>query len=311
MFFKIEDKKVLPIELEKITKETPCLGFLSLSQLKDNYEQLGISPIVVESCFSDQARFYTSMDVYEDFSFGIINIIDVMNVHAAKDRVALVIKKQRFYFIELKDEDSSVKRVFENRVKQFSDNTSFEKIIANILNDLLVNGYESLETIRDKMAEMEKGIVEEAADAKLNKGIFSLKDQVSILKNYYSQLVDIGICLEEDENNLLDESDLKYITIFKNKSSRLYDSCCALLEDLVHLKEALNAMLDYQLNRVMKVFTVVTTVFLPLTLIVGWYGMNFVYMPELVWEYGYATVIILSVLVVIGCFYFFRKKKLL
>lgn len=150
MFFKIEDKKVLPIELEKITIETPCLGFLSLSQLKDNYEQLGISPIVVESCFSDQARFYTSMDVYEDFSFGIINIIDVMNVHAAKDRVALVIKKQRFYFIELKDEDSSVKRVFENRVKQFSDNTSFEKIIANILNDLLVNGYESLETIRDK-----------------------------------------------------------------------------------------------------------------------------------------------------------------
>jgi magnesium transporter len=60
----------------------------------------------------------------------------------------------------------------------------------------------------------------------------------------------------------------------------------------------------------MKVFTVITTIFMPLTLIVGWYGMNFKYMPELNWKYGYLTVIIASILVVSGCIFFFKKKKL-
>jgi magnesium transporter len=59
----------------------------------------------------------------------------------------------------------------------------------------------------------------------------------------------------------------------------------------------------------MKFFTVVTTIFLPLTLIVGWYGMNFKYMPELTWKYGYFAVIILMIAVVIACLILFKKKK--
>ena len=71
------------------------------------------------------------------------------------------------------------------------------------------------------------------------------------------------------------------------------------------------AALDYNANSIMKVFTVVTTIFMPLTLIVGWYGMNFHFMPELTWEYGYIGVIVLSVTVVIASIVFFKKKKLL
>jgi magnesium transporter len=59
----------------------------------------------------------------------------------------------------------------------------------------------------------------------------------------------------------------------------------------------------------MKLFTVVTTIFLPLTLIVGWYGMNFTTMPELGWSFGYVYVILLSIIVAIICYIFFKKKK--
>ena len=59
----------------------------------------------------------------------------------------------------------------------------------------------------------------------------------------------------------------------------------------------------------MKVLTVVTTIFMPLTLIVGWYGMNFSGMPELEWKHGYLGVIILSLVVVIGEIIFFKWKK--
>ena len=58
----------------------------------------------------------------------------------------------------------------------------------------------------------------------------------------------------------------------------------------------------------MKLLTIVTTVFMPLTLITGWYGMNFINMPELQWEYGYPAIIIVSILVIIGCMSVFRRK---
>ena len=79
----------------------------------------------------------------------------------------------------------------------------------------------------------------------------------------------------------------------------------------MQLRETHDAMLDYNLNNIMKLFTVITTIFLPLSLIVGWYGMNFENMPELGWRYGYLGVIVFSVIVVVCCFIIFKKYKLL
>ena len=59
----------------------------------------------------------------------------------------------------------------------------------------------------------------------------------------------------------------------------------------------------------MKIFTVITAVFLPLTLLVGWYGMNFSYMPELGWRYSYPAVIVISIGIVIALIWYFKHKK--
>ena len=59
----------------------------------------------------------------------------------------------------------------------------------------------------------------------------------------------------------------------------------------------------------MKILTIVTTVFLPLSLVVGWYGMNFINMPELTWKYGYPAIIVISVLIVALCLWIMKKKK--
>ena len=62
-------------------------------------------------------------------------------------------------------------------------------------------------------------------------------------------------------------------------------------------------------NRIMTLLTVVTTIFMPLTLIAGWYGMNFRYMPELEWRLGYPAVIVLSAAIVAYCLILFKRKK--
>ena len=59
----------------------------------------------------------------------------------------------------------------------------------------------------------------------------------------------------------------------------------------------------------MKTLTIVTTIFLPLSLLAGWYGMNFAYMPELRWKYGYPAVIGVSLLIILGSLWLWKKKK--
>ena len=104
---------------------------------------------------------------------------------------------------------------------------------------------------------------------------------------------------------------LRYFRLLSARAERLGRQAGALLDSLVHLREAVDAALNTSINRVMKLFTVVTTIFLPLTLIVGWYGMNFEGMPELGWRYGYPFVIALSITVVAVTVALFRKRNFL
>ena len=77
----------------------------------------------------------------------------------------------------------------------------------------------------------------------------------------------------------------------------------------MQVRDLYNAQLEVHQNRIMTLLTVVTTIFMPLTLLVGWYGMNFHYMPELSWRISYPIVFVVSIVIVIACLIFFKKKK--
>lgn len=79
----------------------------------------------------------------------------------------------------------------------------------------------------------------------------------------------------------------------------------------MQVQDVYQSEIEIRQNNVMKVLTIVTTVFLPLTLIAGWYGMNFTHMPELTWVYGYPVAIGASILVVLISLLIFKKKKFL
>ena len=105
------------------------------------------------------------------------------------------------------------------------------------------------------------------------------------------------------------QENLRYFRLFLNRIARLSDSSTVIRDYTMQIRDLYKAHLDITQNRIMTVLTVVTTIFLPLTLIVGWYGMNFKYMPELTMKLGYPAVIVVSIVIVVGSLYFFRKKK--
>ena len=129
------------------------------------------------------------------------------------------------------------------------------------------------------------------------------------LRVHYEQLIDLGQELEENENGFFKEENLRYFHMFTERVVRLRDIVNGQREYVMQLRDLIQSQLDVRQNRIMTVLTVVTSIFLPLTLIAGWYGMNFRYMPELEWRYSYPVVIAISIIIVVVCLIWFKRKK--
>jgi magnesium transporter len=138
-----------------------------------------------------------------------------------------------------------------------------------------------------------------------------MRKKLMFYKNYYEQLLDVAEGMEENTNGILPPNALRYFKMFTNRVDRLNRSVMNLRDYITQVREAYQSQVDIKLNEIMKLFTVVTAIFLPLTLLVGWYGMNFKYMPELNWPFGYFLAIFISVLFVVVSIIYFKKKKIL
>ena len=309
MFYSIHEKEIKEVTLEQIDSHDICVGYLTLEELRKCYEHLGLSEVAVKDCMTDFTHFRTSIDVYDEFSFGMINIVDILNLSSKRNRIGFFIKKNLFIIIKILDRGDNIRQMFLDSIGRFRQNATMEKVIYGVLERLLSSGNRGLVMTERQIIGMEREVVNGKIDEDLNKEIFDLRNRLSTLKNYYDQLIDIGEALQENENDLFEEEDLRYFKIFTDKSQRLSNNTQLLCDNLIHLREALDATLNYNLNNTMKLFTIVTIIFQPLTLIVGWYGMNFTNMPELAWKFGYVYVIALSILVVAGILIYFKKKK--
>ena len=309
MFYSIHNKEIREISLEQLDFHDICVGYLTLDELKSCYQELGLSEVAVKDCMTDFTHFRTSMDVYDEFSFGMINIVDILNLSTRRNRIGFFIKKNLFVMVKIIDKEDSIRQMFLDAIGRFRQNATMEKVIYGVLERLLSSGNRGLVMTERQIIAMEREVVNGKVDPELNTEIFDLRNRLSTLKNYYEQLIDIGESLQENENDLFEEEDLRYFKIFTDKSERLSNNTQLLCDNLIHLREAMDATLNYNLNNTMKLFTMVTIIFQPLTLIVGWYGMNFKFMPELNMRFGYLYVIILSIVVVGAILYWFKKKK--
>lgn len=306
------DKTINKIELEQVNPDKITVGYLTIDQLKKVYGQFGFADMTITECCAESANFRSSIDIYDAYSFGILNIIDTQDIYGARDKIGFYIKKNLFFVIDILDEDNSTKEIYQFAIHRFKpENTTLEKIIYGFFERLLYNDNKALENMEFEIGELEEDIHAGDLDREFISDIMSMKKELTILRNYYEQLIDIGEELQENENDLFNEEDLRYFKMFTTKVERLSNNTLMLKENLVQVREAYTSSLDYNLNSIMKLFTVVTTIFMPLTLIVGWYGMNFTNMPEITWRYGYVTVIGLSVIVVLACILIFKRKKLL
>lgn len=179
-----------------------------------------------------------------------------------------------------------------------------------LLDSLIDDDVQNLGKLEEQLEKLETKVLKNELN-QFNSRLLSLKRETSRFYRFYHQLEDVASKLLENELDLFDENVMKSIQLINGKISRFKSEALVLKDYAIQIQESYQAQIGIQQNDVMKFLTIITAIFLPLTLIVGWYGMNFTHMPELVWQYGYPFVILLSILVIIICLLFFRKRKYL
>ncbi len=175
--------------------------------------------------------------------------------------------------------------------------------------DAIVDQYfEVLEALGEKIEALQDLVVSDPNPETLHK-IHGLKRQLLFLRRAVWPLREAANSLSRSECPFLQESTKIF---FRD----VYDHVVQIVDTIETLREMVSTSLDiylssisYRLNAVMKVLTIITTIFMPLTFIVGIYGMNFEHMPELKWEWGYPLVLGLMVAIVIAMLGFFKGKK--
>ena len=301
MFFTIEETlKAVDRSDIKGKQFVAVMNFEEWQKNKDSFE-IGIE------LDPDQAEIYlTKAEVNYDSLTGTFAIPDRKNLSADDKKFAFVMDEKGVIFIDNGDTALSIIKGVQQTKKWKMP--SLERFLYDFLDYIVKDDLRLMEKYDSELDSMEQSIIE--GDENLPSGrLNEIRNDIRYLQVHYEQLTDLAAEFEENENGFFDLDNLRYFRLFINRAERLHEEAMSLRDYTMQLRDLYKAHLDQKQNRIMTVLTVVTTIFMPLTLIVGWYGMNFRYMPELEWQWSYPVVIAVSVLIVVVSLIFFKLKK--
>ena len=248
----------------------------------------------------------TKAEVNYDSLTGSFQIPDRDNIGTKDFRFAFALDEKGIVFI---DDSGKAEQMIEQirRTKRWRQ-PSLERFLYDFLELIVEDDLPIMERYEDELNRIEDAILNPEGQGDLGR-VIEIHNDIRKLLVHYEQIIDMTQELEENENGFFSEENLRYIHLFMNLMARRHDSAASLRDHTLQVRDLHHAQLEVRQNRIMTLLTVITTIFMPLTLIAGWYGMNFRYMPELEWHWGYAAVFVVSALIVVFCLVFFKKKK--
>ncbi len=183
-----------------------------------------------------------------------------------------------------------------------ADDLMMDFFLALVMEDLSM-----IQSLEDQITELEQDVLENQME-KFIPRMSLLRKELNHLNRYYAQMNNLVVTLQENAMDLLDSGSQRRLQYVLRRLGWLQNETQMLREYASQVSSEYQAQVDIIQNRIMKLLTIVTSIFMPLSLIAGWYGMNFEGMPELQWAFGYPAVILLSLLIVIGCTLYFKRK---
>lgn len=243
-----------------------------------------------------------TFESYKNFTLFAFQIYDIRKPGKPTNEVMVYLDHEDLFIL------CEGQRAYELVCALVTKEETNERVLWTFFRNLLKNDMDNLEDLECEVADAEMAAMVRFQNDYIRK-IISYRKELLRLKRYYEQLDAVLDGLILNENSLLSQDGVRHFTILANRTTRYLENVLNLRDYVTQMREAYQAQIDIDQNNLMRFFTVITAVFLPLTLMVGWYGMNFTNMPELDSEYGYLIFIGVSAFVCAALLFYFKKKK--
>lgn len=311
MYYQLLKDGLKQISFDEINNSNITVCYISFQEFKNIYQKLNIDDQIIFECNNNNKNLRNTFETYDNYSFGILNIRNIKDITKEYGRIGFFLMNNLLCIILLNEENNMITNNINDILNKITINYTFERIISTILEQLISGSFDTLEYFEKKIINIEKEVFKKEINKNLNIVIFSIKKELTIYKRYFEYILNFINNLKADENDIFNNTNLRYINNLEDKLIRLSNNTQYLIESTIHLRETYQSAIDYYQNKTIKLLTIITSIFMPLTLITGWYGMNFVYMPEIYFKYSYPCIILLAILIIIICIIFFKKRKIL
>lgn len=287
--------------IENDNSQEPFFTVISAGQFREEKEQYPYYKVLLHSLGSIR---YCKAEVFKDDIIGTLRLPRKSEQRLPQLSFAFCLTRQSLVFIE---DAGDVKKWVEKQIGLLPEVSSPAQLLLQFMEQMIEDDALYLTHIETATEKMEESILN--GDTK---DFFPLltgyRQKLSELNAYYEQLTDIGELFQSPICSSFIQ-DAQGWEQYTHRAERLQNHVQLLRENMLQLRELYQSKQEAQQNKIIGILTIVTTIFLPLTLITGWYGMNFAYMPELKWRFGYPAVILIALIIVIGEIIYFKKKK--
>ena len=310
-----QEKQVADIEECFSFKETPTVTWINFDGIHEVniIEKVGkhfdLHPLILEDILNTTQR-----PKFEDHDSHLFIVLKMLRCAGEKqlvqsEQVSMVVGRN--FVISFQENIGDVFEPIRDRIRKAKGRIRKmdSDYLAYALLDAVVDGYFSvLETIGDKIESLEDRLVKEPTE-KIPRQIHSLKREMIFLRKFIWPLRELISNLQRSESELIAQTTGIFLRDVYDHTIRVIDTVESYRDIVSSLLDIYLTSISNRMNAVMKVLTIIATIFIPLTFVAGIYGMNFKHMPELEWRSGYALVLLVMIAIAVGMIMYFRKKK--
>lgn len=284
-------------------------GVHDSKMIKKVGEHFGLHPLVQEDIMNVRQR--PKLEDYGDYLFFVVRMADIdeKTGRLGIEQVSLTIHKD--FIISFQEDPEDIFTPIRDRIRQGAGKVSQlgPDYLAYLLMDAVVDRhFLILETFAERIDILEEELMEDPRKETLKK-VYQLKQEISKLRKSVWPMREVAAAIQKNSNPLLSESLDVYFRDLQDHIMRVMDSIDSFRDTAGSMIDLYLSSTSHRMNDVMKVLTVISTIFIPLTFITGYYGMNLAGMKEEEWPPTYPIVVGVMVVVIILQLIWYRKKK--
>lgn len=284
-------------------------GIHDVEIISEICKKVGIHELAIQDILDVNQR--PKFQEYDDYwFFSIKSMLPSLNDEIISEQLSFILGEN--YLVSFQEQKNDHFDHVRHRLREkvgIAHERTTDYLLYLLLEAVLDNYFKTIDDISDKVEKFDLIDINSDPSPTILTEIEIIKTQLQALKKVISPIKEFVSKVDRDEYSLIQTKHVKYYYELKDLCLTLLDNCDkmeARLESRINLFFSIQG---HQMNQVMKTLTVISSVFIPLTFIAGIYGMNFAYMPELNFKWGYFAVWIVMFLIFLAMLYYFKRKN--